>query len=243
MQDLSTYQDILDAFYAIVGDTQAGEVWFSTDNVDSYANQCLSEIAEHCDVIEQSIATTTTAGTALYVFNALFDNSYALKRVEVDYQKVLATSRKELYGWNRMWQAQTGPAKWYYTDGLTDFDETGIPVALWPTPSASGVSLRAILSVAPSRVSAASGATAVRLPTWAVPGLLWGMLSMAYYAETRVQNLGAAAVYRRMYDDVLDRLRGRSYAKLPRTVAWGSKPSYGVAPSWQQLFPASGLGV
>ncbi len=240
MQDLSTYQDLLDAFYAVTSDT---EVLFPTATVDSYANQCLAEIAEHCDVIEQSTTTTTTAGTAVYVFNALFDNSYTLKRVEVDYEKVLATSRKELYGWNRMWQAQTGPAKWYYVDGLRDFDDTGLPVALWPTPSASGVHLRAVYSVAPARLSAASGTALVMLPTWAVPGLLWGMLSMAYYAETRVQNLGAAAVFRRLYDDVLDRLRGRSYAKLPKTVAWGSQPSYGCAPSWQQLFPASGLGV
>lgn len=240
MQDLSTYQDLLDAFYAMTSDT---EVLFSTDTVDSYANQCLAEIAEHCDVIEKSVTTTTTNGEAVYVFNALFDNTYTLKRLEVDYEKMTPTNRKQLYSWNRMWQAATGPAKYYYTDGLSDFDDTGLPVALWPTPSADGVSIRAILSVAPGTVAASSGTAVVMLPTWAVPGLLWGMLSMAYYAETRVQNLGAAAVFRRMYDDVLDRLRGRSYAKLPKTTAWGSQPSYGCAPSWQQLFPASGLGV
>ena len=92
MQDLSTYQDLLDAFYAMTSDT---EVLFSTDTVDSYANQCLAEIAEHCDVIEKSVTTTTTSGESVYVFNALFDNTYTLKRLEVDYEKMTPTSRKQ----------------------------------------------------------------------------------------------------------------------------------------------------
>lgn len=243
MDDLSTWQDVQDLFYGVVGDTAAAGTWFPEDTVESFANQCLVEMGEHCQICEKTVATTTVAGTAAYVFNTTGHETFGLVRVEVDDEKMLATNRKQLYRWNRLWQDASGSPKWYYRDGLNDFDEVGLPVALWPTPGTSGVSLRAVLSVAPDAVDNDSPTDVVTIPLWAVPGLLWGMLSMAYQSETRLQNLKTAQVFRRMYADVLDRLRARSVGRLPRVVAYGRKPVRSRAPSWQQLFPSDGFEV
>ncbi len=243
MDNLSTWQDVLDAFYAITGDTQSGGVWFSAATVESWANQILAEIGEHCDLIEKRISTVTTAGYAEYTFNTTGSTTYAVKRVEVDDEKMLPTNKARIAQHDRSWETNTGTPKWFYCDGLTAFDSNGITVGLWPVPGTSDVSLLAVLSVAPESVDNDLGTSEVLLPLWAVPGLLWGMLAMAYSAETRLRNLKTAQVFRLMYDDVLERLRSRSFSKLPRSVAFAGQPSRGHGPGWMQHFPADGFEV
>ena len=243
MSNLSTWQDILDLFYGVIGDEASVGTWVPVATAELFANQCLVEIGESCQLIEKSISTVTVAAAAEYTFNSTGSTTYGLVRIECDDEKLLATNKKQLFRWNRWWHNSTGSPKWYYRDGLNDFDEVGLPVSLWPTPAVSGVSLRAVLSVAPDAVSNAVPTDVVTVPLWSVPILLWGMLSMAYQSETRLQNLKAAQVFRRMYVDALDRLRARSVGRLPRSMSYGSKPVRGHAPSWKQMFPADGFEV
>lgn len=243
MDDLSTWQDVLDAFYAITGDTQASAAWFDAAYVESWANQTLVEMAEHADLIDKDIATVTVAGTAEYTFNTTGHATLGVKRVEVDDEKMVPTHKSRLFRLSRSWETRQGDPKCYYRDGLDDFDEVGLPVALWPIPDTSDVTLRAVLSVAPDAVDNDAATSEVLLPLWAVPGLLWGMLAMAYSAETRLRNLTTAQVFRTMYDDVVDRLRSRSYGRLKRPVSYASKPSRGYGQDWRQLFPVDGFEV
>lgn len=243
MDDLSTWQDVLDAFYGITGDTQSGGTWFSAATVESWANQVLVEMAEHADIIEKDISTVTVAGTAEYTFNTSGHATFGIKRLEVDNEKMTPTDKRQLFASNRSWATASGTPKWYYRDGLNDFDEAGLPVALWPTPGSSGVAVRAVLSVAPDAVDNDTATAEVLLPLWAVPGLLWGMLAIAYNAETRLRNLKTAQVFRSMYNDVVDRLRSRSYGRLPRSVAYASKPARGHGLDWRQRFPSDGFEV
>lgn len=243
MSNVSTWQDILDLFYGVIGDDATVGTWVPATTAELFANQCLVEIGESCSLNEKTISTVTVAGTSEYVFNSTGNETYGLVRVECDEQKLLATNKKQLFRWNRWWHSSSGTPKWYYRDGLNDFDEVGLPVALWPKPAASDVSLRAVLSVAPDAVDNDSPTDVVTVPLWAVPVLLWGMLSLAYQSETRLQNLKAAQVFRRMYADALDRLRARSVGRLPRAMSYGSKPVRGHVPSWRQMFPADGFEV
>lgn len=243
MQDLNTWQDVLDSFYGIVGDTQANGVWFTAATVESWANQTLVEMGEHSGCIELDVTTVTVNGTSEYTFNTTGHATYGVNRVEVDDEVLLPTNRARLFAENRSWHTQTGTPFWYYRDGLNDFDEVGLPVALWPKPDVDGLTLRAILTVAPSAVSNSVGSATVQLPLWAVPGLLWGTLAMAYTAETRLRNLQTAQVFRTMYTDVVDRLKGRTSAKTPRSVAYGGSPTRGYTTDWRKRFPTSGFEV
>lgn len=243
MENLSTWQDVLDAFYGIAGDTQAGGAWFPAATVESWANQVLVEMGEHCDIIEKVIDTVTVAGTAEYTFNTTGHATFGVRRVEVDNEKMIPTDKQRLFRENRSWSTVSGQPKWYYRDGLNDFDEVGLPVALWPNPGTSDVLLRAVLSVAPDAVDNDAGTSEVLVPLWAVPGLLWGMLETAYSAETRLRNLKTAQVFRTMYNDVVNRLRSRSFGRLPRSVAYASRPDRGHGLDWRQRFPADGFEV
>lgn len=55
---------------------------------------------------------------------------------------------------------------------------------------------------------------AIQIPGWAHPGIVYGMVSRAFAADTPRRNLGAAAIYRNLYEDVVRRLTARSNGKL-----------------------------
>ena len=71
-----------------------------------------------------------------------------------------------------------------------------------------------------------SGNYQIILPSWAWNGVLYGALSRAFEADTKMQNLDAAGYYNMLYEHVVERLQIRTSGKLPRTwVMEGYSPT------------------
>lgn len=240
MLAVSTWQDVMDLFYAIVQDTEAAQSYFTTARLESWANQCLWEMAEHAQPIDKVIEWTATPGTAAYEINSAGHGSLAVLRVEVDDEQIQPTTVEQLWKGNRDWQQTTGLPRWYYRDRLDEFDTEGIVLRLWPAPDAAN-DIRAVVAAVPDAVDNDAMGNVVHLPLWAIPGLLWGMLATAYSSETRRQNHGTAAHFRAMYYDVIDRMKGRSAGKLKAQLIYGNGPTGKRGPDWLGLLPPDGI--
>lgn len=240
MLAVSTWQDIVDMFYAAVQDTEASQTWFTKARLESWANECLWEMAEHANPINKVIEWTATPGTSGYEVNSAGHGTLALLRVEIDDEQIPPITVDKLWSKNSNWQQTTGLPRWYYRDYQDEFDTTGLVVQLWPTPDAAN-DVRVIVSAVPDAVDNDAMDSVIHLPLWAVPGILWGMLASAYTSESRRQNLGTAAHYRRMYYDVIDRLKARSAAKLREQLVYGAGDVGRRGPDWLGLLPPDGI--
>jgi hypothetical protein len=239
---VSSWQDVLDTFYGIVKDTEAAQTWLTTTQAEAWANQCLAELAEYTLPVDKAIVWAATAGEPQYALNTTGSGTLEVKLVEVNDEAIPRTTQRELWASSPTWQEHTGQPRFYYTDGLNGFDSEGLDIAFWPTPETTD-SLRVTLAVVPDAVDNAAMTNPVMLPLWAVPGLLWGMLSVAYKAETRLQNLSTAQLFRTMFEDVMERLRMRSYDRVPvRVVFGGGGHGKGYADNdFRRLIPTAGV--
>ena len=83
------------------------------------------------------------------------------------------------------------------------------------------------------------------IPRWASPAILYGILIEAYSAETPLQDFDTVAAYSVLYRHIKNRLKVRSFARLPR--AWAircahEKPSWNMVPRLPQHIPPPSEG-
>ncbi len=213
----------------------------TTTQLDNWANAVLSELAEHAEYLDEVVVGSTVSGTAKYnVGGGGGGDALSIWRVEIDDEYIDPTTTKELYGSSRTYQAQTGRPRWYYLDSLRLSTVDDTTVGLWPVPNAV-YDLRITLTTAPDALTTALSGNPVMLPLWATPGLLWGILSKFYESESRMQNLKASSFYRMMFDDVMTRLRARSYSRVTRSKAYGEGRGRKTSGDLRQLLPADGF--
>ena len=62
-----------------------------------------------------------------------------------------------------------------------------------------------------------SGTYQIIMPGWAWNGVLYGAVSRAFEADTKMHNMTTAGYYNMLYEHVVDRLQIRTNGKLPRT--------------------------
>jgi len=61
----------------------------------------------------------------------------------------------------------------------------------------------------------------IPLPTWSAYYVLWMMLSDAYMADTVIQDVEASQAFKLMAEQIMPRLRGRSFTKTNKTYVIG----------------------
>jgi len=240
MADLSTYGDVVGLFYGLIQDSATSQRLATTDQVGIWANSAMSEMAENAEYVDYVVEPTDIPDiTGIETLTITHEGDLmGLWRVEIEDEYIDPTTTGELYGSSRTWQAQTGYPRWYYLDSLRAGD--GMTVGLWPKP-ASDYDLRLIFTVSGDVLDYATPDERVMLPLWATPGLLWGILYRFYDSESRMQNTKAAQFYKMMYDDMLVRLRARSYARINRFKAYGSARGRKTSGDLRQLLPADGF--
>jgi len=236
--DISTWQNVFDLVYATIRDNETDQVLVTKAQIGSWADQCLYEMAEQAMFLDLLVEWNATVDSAEYELNSTGAGTLGLWRMEVDDEVIWPTTRRDLYRDNREWQTRTGQPRWYYLDGLqSDATATGLVVGLHPVPN-STISLRAYLSVVPDAYDSTKMSNRVKLPRWAVPGLVWGILAMVYSAENRIQNDRTAALYRMMYEDTIDRLKVRSFSRSIVSSAYGEGTRKAGMLSWRNLVPS-----
>ena len=240
MADLSTYSDIVDAARGLIQDSASDSRLATVAQMDIWANMALYEMAEYAEYIDAYDTEALTGGESQVEIQG---DPLGVWRVEIDDEAIYPTTTRDLYRNSRTWQAQTGRPRWYYMDSLRDMQDDDIKLGLWPKVSGS-YTLRVTSTVPADELSGtdATGlAKRVMLPLWATQGLLWGILYRFYESETRMQNMGASQFYKLMYDDVLVRLRARSFARLNRSASWGEGRKGAPGGDIRQLMPSTGF--
>lgn len=208
---MSAYSEVLNAFNEITGDTR--RYHFTAAQVDRFANRALEEICERARYIETFVMKNVVSGTSEY---SIVEDGYDITRVEFDGEFLFPITRDTLKHADRDWSSREGLPRFYYLDQITGTQDK-LTVGLWETPSTSATfGMRIWYHKVPTAVSAASSVSIMEIPDWASSAVLYYMLNIAYTADTKVQDFGAAALYEMMYQDVLDRLILRSRDGNPK---------------------------
>ena len=236
---METWKDMKDFFWPAVQDTEAGQMFFSIDQVVSWHNSALYEMAQHAQYFDDIKTQNTVVGTSKYATSTR--DVFGLWRVEIDGQAIRPVTQKQLRDSDRNWATKTGKPKFYYLDNTTEAPGAGY-VWLYPSPG-SVYELRTYSYAQPSPADLPldgedenDESSKISVPKWAIYGVLWYMLSEAYLAETRRQNLDTSAYYRMLYEDILDRLLLRTNDKLgSKSWSIGSTPTQGVNDFWHNL--------
>jgi hypothetical protein len=213
--------------------------------MDLWANTSLSELGEHAEYIDSGNSTTTTLGAGIGASISLGSAGGYLGvwRVEIDDEAIYPITTERLYRDNREWQTQRGEPQFYYMDSMATISTNdSINMGVWPL-SSGGYKLRVISTVTADVLETASATDKVMLPLWAVPGLVWGILSNFYDSESRMQNPQVSAFYRRLFEDVMTRLKVRSFSRMKFSKAWGEGPARRSIWDASRLFPEDGVPV
>ena len=234
---MSTYQDIYDSFNDLVGNS--GNLFFSDATIDRFAGRALDESCErirwidHYDLIDSEIGVSEYAGAY---------EGYGLYRVEYDNLIMFPITRDQLRQQDRDWEYRQGLPKYYYTDELYVASGTEKPYfGLWERPSVDGSeNIRVWYWRRPFSPSSSYKSNVVEIPSWASSLVLYYMLYLAYTADTKVQDEGAAAIYYALYEDVFDRLDMRSKDRQPKKWVSGdsSLPEFSVLNRLPRRVPA-----
>jgi len=73
---------------------------------------------------------------------------------------------------------------------------------------------------------------------------VWGILSKFYESESRMQNLKAAKFYRMLFEDMMTRLRVRSYSRLNLQKAYGQgRDTRFPSGDFRLLIPDAGIPI
>ena len=221
---MESWQDVKDFFFPAVQDTEASQAFFTVDQAEAWANAALWEMGQYAQYYDLVATQNTSSGTATYTIGSLGTPPYGIWRAEIDDEVIRATTQDELERNDRDWPARTGKPAFYYLDTMSYIPDLCL-MGLFETPNGT-YELRTYAYGVPDAVSNDSDATNVMVPQWAAYGVLWYMLSEAFLAETRRQNLDTSAFYRMLYEDVLDRLRVRSFSKIRKTWVAGTGGSW-----------------
>ncbi len=221
---MSTYGTILDSFKDLTGDS--GNFFLSALQIDRFANRALIETCERARYKDVAKLINVVNGTEVYSIDA---EGYDIFRVE--YEDVNGTSilypitRDSLRHSKRDWSYRTGRPRFYYLDELYSSQDY-LSVGLWEIPSTSVTDgLRVWYHAFPTTADGTDApglAAELDIPDWASGAVLYYMLHLAYTADTKIQDPGAAALYMMMYEDVLDRLIIRSRDRDGKRWTMGS---------------------
>lgn len=217
------YGDIYNSFNEVIGN--GGNFFFSDAVIDRYAFRALNESCERARYKDTAELINSVGGTGEY---AATGDGYDVFRVEYEDYVMWPITRDKLRHSERDWQSRTGKPRYYYLDEIYDHQDN-LAVGLWEKPSTSvtdGIRLWYHgVPNAPSSTSALSKAVPLEIPEWASPLVLYYMLHLAYQADTKKQDMGAAALYYMLYEDVLGRMVMRSRDRQPKK--WVSGASEG----------------
>ncbi|HUV62945.1 MAG TPA: hypothetical protein VMW24_03550 [Sedimentisphaerales bacterium] len=230
---METWQDIKDFFFPAMQDTETSQTFFTTTQAVNWANGALWEMAQHAEYLDVIQEQNTVDGTSAYSVGPAGEFPYAIWRVEIDDEAIRPTTADAFRRSDRTWESNSGKPRFYYTDLFTNASTYRLGLYWEP----NGVyELRTYSYGVPAQVAEDADTDKLQVPQWAIYGVLWYMLSEAYSAETRRQNPETAGFYRRLYDDMLDRLRARSNNRLSeKTWVVGSSPSHFIDNFWHDL--------
>ena len=170
-------------------------------------NRALNETCERARYRDDYDEINSVGGTLEY---AITSDAYDITRVEYDDEVLLPIARDALRHAERDWQNRTGTPRYYYLDEIYDSQEY-LTVGLWEAPSSNGTgNIRIWYHAVPATAKSTAPTTELDIPDWAVGAVLFYMLYLAYTSDTKMQNFQTAAVYKLMYEDLLDRLISRS---------------------------------
>lgn len=222
-----TFQELADLFYGFVGDSEANQDFFTTTQVEFYANKALQSINEEAEYYEYLEPFVTVSGTSEYILNetgatALNDRSgnttLSLSRLEVDDERIYPITQSELRRHDQDYQSRSGEPYWYYRDEIQVDEE--FRIGLWREPNAV-FSCMAYLVIVPRALSFNEASLNVQIPGWAMGAMLYSMLADAYSTAGKLHNRKTAKYFRVMYVDIVDRLKARSFGKLPIRQVFG----------------------
>jgi|GEM_PF-6820227 len=206
-----TFAEFKALFYEAVHDAEGTHAFFSATQVTNWTNKALREMAEATQFYDLQITFNTSSGYPQY---ALGSNIFNVWRVEVDNRKMEPTTIQRLMETRTNFRARSGRPVAYYLDGVTTNPDQ-YQIGLWEKPNATYAS-RALAHGMPVAVADDDEDDNMHVPDWMAYAVLWSVMSDAYKADTRVQNLEASSFYRHVFDDHLNRLKVRSFNKLPK---------------------------
>jgi hypothetical protein len=229
---VETYQNIKDFFWSAVQDTEAQQMFFTETQVLSWLNMAMTEMAQHSHYLDNIGTQNTADGTAAYVVGT--DKILAVWRAEIDDEAIRPVTTSQLRLNDRDWRTKSGWPRFYYLDNINT-DPGYFTMGLHSLPD-NVYELRTYQYLIPADLTTGSSAHKIRVPKWAIYGVLWYMLSEAYLAETMRQNFDTSAYYRMLYEGIIDRLMLRTNDKIgAKSWAVGATPTVGVNDFWHNL--------
>jgi len=231
---METWQDIKDFFFPAVQDSETAQAFFTVDQAEAWANDALWEMGQHAKYVDLVQEQNTASGTTSYTIGTSGYPPYGVWRVEIDDEAIRATTEGFVSGTSASWEDRTSIPRFYYLDGDIGGTHDLFKIKLWEKPN--GIyELRTYSYGVPAQVSNISDTDKLQVPTWAIHGILWYMLSEAFGAETIRQNEETSAYYRKLYDSMLDRLRARNANRLAKDWAYGDGGHDFDADFWSNL--------
>lgn len=231
---METYKDIKDFVFAALQDTEAGQFFFTSTQIQTWTNLALWEMAEHAQYLDKIETQNTADGTAAYYVGGNGTPPFGIWRMEIDDEAIQAISQDRLREFSRTWKDVSGQPHYYYLDDI-NYTPDYYQFRLWEEPN--GVyEIRSYVYDLPAQVFDGAETDSLQVPQWAVYGVAWYVLSEAYMAETTRQSYDTAAFYRMLYDDILDRLSGRAADKLgEKQWIYGGGSSRFLPDFWDNL--------
>jgi hypothetical protein len=233
-----TWANLKTQFYGTIGDVEGTNTFFSIAQVAQWANDRLREVGERTHFYDYVVSGSGDSGVAEINFSS--SNVFGLWRVEIDEEAVKPITADKLRHGDKFWESRTGTPRWYLQDEYqTNLDS--ITLRLYEIPDAD-YDFVAYAYAAPIVINDTYPTYNVHLPEWFAYSLVFGMLAKAYAAETQMRDENIAAIYQKMWDDAVLRLRVRSNGRLknewefepsdqaPRGSIWDRIPSTIVAP-------------
>jgi len=209
------WTDIKNLFWEMMEDTETAQQFFTETQLTNWGNKALQEMSRATRPIDKITSFNTVAESPQY---DLGSGVIKVTRVVVDRHRLDAVTEGQLFAGQREWRRVVGVPRLYWVGPFTDSDS--YVFGLHPEPG-SVYSSKAYFTKMPDAVSTANDTNRPQVPTWAVYGILWSMLSDAYRAEGRRFNAKASKFFRMLFEDTVSRLRARSFSRLNKDWAYG----------------------
>lgn len=206
-----TFQNIMDQFYATVGDSEAQQMFFTPATIKSFADESIKEAAHRTQFADHLDVQVSVAGSGTIVQTTQLSTS--VWRVEYDGEKLQPITTKDVRNRDRFWESRQGTPRFYMVDEYrTDTEYPAI--RLYETPSQDDMDI-SVYSHGPQTLITLSDYTqTINLPEWFAYCVVFGMLERAYEMDTEMQSFEKSQFYHFLWEDSLMRLRVRSYSRI-----------------------------
>lgn len=213
---MAAYSLVMNMFDDITRDSARRH--FSQAQVDRYTNRALQEICERTRHLDEQELINAVASTLEY---ATTSDGYNIFRVEYDGEVLIPIARDKLRIGTTDYSSRTGTPRFYYLDEMNDSSGYQV-IGLFPAPGTNLTNgIRVWSHAFPADVSGDALTTDIEIPDWAIGAVCYYVLSLAYTAETQIQDLEAAQMFNLLHEDILQRLIMRSRSKQPKKWAAG----------------------